>query len=244
MMQAKTPPAPVGTMGSFYQKRPMPLQSFLHGRRPQSSQSPFALASERTAQAAAAATAAAAAAAAAAAIKSVLASGSCSSAAEPNNGVPPLSAEGAHLILAAAVASTEIIEELIRQGAGAAEFAELDGWTAFHQCLQRQLALNYRCRGGPRGTVSDHIHILPWGWTPITREARIAAAATPVAEATPVAAAATPVAAAIPLAAAAPVAAAPAAVTEKLEVCEKAVAFMLRGRRSVNVCERLARWSV
>ena len=34
--------------------------------------------------------------------------------------------------LAAAVASTEIIEELVRHGATAAEFAELDSWTAFH----------------------------------------------------------------------------------------------------------------
>lgn len=120
---------------------------------------------------AAAAQTAEAAAAAAEAIKSVLASGGCSSAADPNNGVTPLSAEGAHLMLAvqrsdratvnrllrsagvassffiadakgpefrtplrlaAAVASTDIIEDLISYGAAAAEFVELDGWTAFH----------------------------------------------------------------------------------------------------------------
>lgn len=34
--------------------------------------------------------------------------------------------------LAAAVASTDIIEDLISYGAAAAEFVELDGWTAFH----------------------------------------------------------------------------------------------------------------
>ncbi|CDI78676.1 hypothetical protein, conserved [Eimeria praecox] len=76
-------------------------QSFLSGSRPHSSDSPFMLASGRTATAAA--TAAAAAAAAAAAIK-----------------------------LAAAVASTDIIEQLIQHGSTAAEFSELDGWTAFH----------------------------------------------------------------------------------------------------------------
>ncbi|CDJ47514.1 hypothetical protein, conserved [Eimeria brunetti] len=149
--------SPPGAPGPLLHNRTtMPHQSIIASRRPQSIALHSQLAVGRAAAAAAAATAAAAAAAAAAAIKSVLASGSCSSAAEPNIGVPPLSAEGAHLILAAAVASTDIIEELICHGAAAAEFAELDGWTAFHHisCLRgKQRMARFLLQAGADASV-------------------------------------------------------------------------------------------
>lgn len=71
---------------------------------------------------AAAAQTAEAAAAAAEAIKSVLASGGCSSAADPNNGVTPLSAEGAHLMLAVQRSDRATVNRLLRSAGVASSF--------------------------------------------------------------------------------------------------------------------------
>lgn len=78
---------------------------------------------------AAASTAAAAAATAAAAIKSVLASGSFSSAAEPNNGVPALSAEGSHLMFAVQRGDRATVKKLLHSVGVSASFfiAEAEG---------------------------------------------------------------------------------------------------------------------